>query len=93
MRMEQQPRWVRVIDKLIYVAIFGAVLMTIPQVLKIWVGKNASGVSVISWAAYFVNAFIWTLYGISRKDWPIIISSAGWLLLDALIVAGILMYG
>ena len=31
-------------------------LMTIPQVLTIWVGHRAAGVSLLSWSAYLISA-------------------------------------
>src|SRR5688572_701856 len=31
-------------------------VLTIPQVLSIWVGGNAGGVSLVSWGAYFCSA-------------------------------------
>ena len=34
-------------------------IMTVPQVLAIWVGHQAAGVSILSWSAYFVSALLW----------------------------------
>jgi uncharacterized protein with PQ loop repeat len=34
-------------------------LMTVPQVLTIWVGHQAGGVSVVSWSAYLLSAVLW----------------------------------
>ena len=33
-------------------------LMTIPQILTIWVGHQAAGVSVLSWSAYLLSAIL-----------------------------------
>lgn len=33
-------------------------LMTVPQVLTIWVGHQAAGVSVVSWSAYLLSAIL-----------------------------------
>ncbi len=33
-------------------------LMTIPQVLTIWLGHEAAGVSVASWSAYLLSAVL-----------------------------------
>ncbi len=67
--------------------------MTIPQILEIWINKNAMGVSIISWSAYIFTSAFWLVYGIARKDEPIIFSSAAWVVLDILIVIGTFMYG
>ena len=34
-------------------------LMTVPQVLTIWIGQQAAGVSVLSWSAYLLSAVLW----------------------------------
>ena len=33
-------------------------IMTVPQVLAIWVGHQAAGVSILSWSAYLVSPFV-----------------------------------
>jgi hypothetical protein len=35
--------------------------MTIPQVLTIWFGHQAAGVSLLSWSAYLVSAVLLVL--------------------------------
>ncbi len=85
-------KWKRIVDTLIYpIAMFGPI-MTIPQVWIIWVDKNAGGVSAVSWGAYMITAVFWLNYGIIHKEKPIIFSSCLWLVLEALIVTGTLMY-
>ena len=86
-------KWKNFMDRLIFFV--GAVgpLMTIPQVMKIWVDKNAAGVSLISWTTYLVTEIIWIIYGIMHKEKPIIITYTMWVLLDIMIVVGIILYG
>ena len=43
-------------------------LMTIPQVLTIWLSHQAAGVSLLSWSAYLVSAVIWFWFGIQKHD-------------------------
>lgn len=50
---EQAKRWM---DKLIVAASLFGPIMTIPQLAKIYIEKNAAGVSVVSWAAYLLVA-------------------------------------
>lgn len=38
-------------------------LMTVPQVLTIWVGQQAAGVSIVSWSAYLLSALLWFWFG------------------------------
>lgn len=81
------------LDKIIYLIVFGGIVMTLPQVIKIWIDKDAGGLSLVTWASYFVFAFVWLFYGIYHKDKPIIIGNVFWILFDALIVLGIIIYG
>jgi len=45
-------------DKLIVAASLFSPIMTIPQLAKSYIEKNAAGVSVISWAAYLLVAIV-----------------------------------
>lgn len=67
-------------------------LMTVPQVLTIWVGRNAGGVSLVSWVSYLVAACFWFVYGIQKRDKTIYLACVGWVLLDAAVVIGILIH-
>jgi len=68
-------------------------LMTIPQVLTIWLRHEAAGVSVVSWSAYLVSAALWLWYGIEQRDRNIYLPCIGWLVLDGAVIAGALAYG
>jgi uncharacterized protein with PQ loop repeat len=68
-------------------------LMTIPQVLTIWLRHEAAGVSLISWSAYLASAALWLWYGIERRDRNIYLPCIGWLALDAGVIVGVLVYG
>jgi hypothetical protein len=43
-------------------------IMIIPQVLNIWVGRRAAGVSLFSWSAYLASALLWLWHGIRQRD-------------------------
>ncbi len=68
-------------------------LMTVPQVLTIWVGHNAGGVSLVSWTGYLISACLWFVYGIQKKDKTIYLACIGWVVLDAAIVVGVIIHG
>ena len=86
-------KWKRLMDKLIYVVGIVGPLMTIPQVLKIWVDKNAGGISIISWLTYAVTSIFWIIYGIMHKERPIIFSSILLVIFNTLVVVGAMTYG
>ena len=67
-------------------------LMTVPQVLTIWVGGNASGVSLISWISYLIGACLWFVYGLQKNDKTIYLACVGWVLLDLAVVIGVVVY-
>jgi uncharacterized protein with PQ loop repeat len=68
-------------------------LMTVPQVLTIWVGHKAGGVSVVSWSAYLLSAVLWFWFGLQQRDKNIYLPCVGWVVLDAAVIAGALVYG
>ena len=68
-------------------------LMTVPQVLAVWVGRDAGGVSLASWLSYLLGACLWFVYGFQKRDKTIYLACIGWIVLDAAIVAGILVHG
>ena len=67
-------------------------LMTVPQVLTVWVGRDAGGVSLLSWAAYLFSACLWFVYGIQKRDKTIYLACIGWIALDALIIIGVMVH-
>ena len=68
-------------------------LMTIPQVLTIWIGQQAAGVSILSWSAYLASAILWLCFGMRKNDKNIYLTCVGWILLDAAVIAGAVVYG
>src|SRR5436305_8829425 len=67
-------------------------VMTVPQVLTIWVGHNASGVSLASWSAYLTSACLWLVYGLQKHDKTVYVACIGWIVLDAAIVVGVVIH-
>lgn len=68
-------------------------LMTVPQVLAVWIGRDAGGVSLVSWISYLVAACLWFVYGLQKRDKTIYLACIGWVVLDAAIVAGVIIHG
>jgi uncharacterized protein with PQ loop repeat len=68
-------------------------VMTIPQILTIWVGQQAAGVSVWSWSAYLLAAVLWFWFGIQKRDKNIYLPCVGWIGLDAAVIVGAIVYG
>ena len=68
-------------------------LMTIPQVLTIWIGQQAAGVSILSWSAYLVSAILWFWFGMQKKEKNIYLPCVGWIVLDLAVITGVIIYG
>lgn len=68
-------------------------VMTIPQVLTIWVSHRAAGISMVSWGAYLVSAAVWLWYGLQKRDKNIYLPCLGWIILDGAVIVGALVYG
>ncbi|HEY0856184.1 MAG TPA: hypothetical protein VGE16_03960 [Albitalea sp.] len=72
---------------------FFTLAMTLPQVFNVWVLRQASGVSVLSWSAYLLSAVLWFWYGLRQRDRNIYLPCVGWMILDAAVISGVLVHG
>ena len=68
-------------------------VMTVPQIITIWASRQAAGVSLLSWGAYWISALIWFWYGVQKRDRNIYLPCVGWLVLDGAVVVGAVIYG
>ena len=80
-------------DRVLYAFSIITILMTIPQVLSVWMNRSAEGVSLITWGTYLVSACVWLVHGLKQRDPTIYRACIAWILLDAAIVVGALVYG
>lgn len=80
------------VDKLVYISSILTPIFTLPQVLKIWIYKSASDVSLFTWGPYLVFAAIWLWYGILHKDKPLIVLNGGLVAVNVAIIVGILLF-
>lgn len=89
---KKDSKLINFFDKFVYVAGILGWIMTLPQLFNVWILKEIAGVSFITWVTYDLIALVWVGYGILHKDKHLVIIYSGWLVLDALIVMGILLY-
>jgi hypothetical protein len=64
---------------------------TVPQVWAVWTQSNTTGVSLLSWGAYFVAACLWLVDGLRKGDKTIWIACIGWVVLDGAVFLGVLL--
>ncbi len=77
----------------IFVVAVAEPLANIPQIFTVFYHQNAAGVSITSWALYFLFAATWLWYGIAFKIKPTIIGGALFMLTDICVIIGACMYG
>ncbi|MFW6285970.1 MAG: hypothetical protein ACOC16_02255 [Nanoarchaeota archaeon] len=80
------------IEKLAYIAGIASPIVTLPQLIQIWIFKDASGISLITWISYLLIVVIMTLYGIIHKEKPLIIMYGSLIMIDLLIIIGAIIY-
>lgn len=51
-------------------------LCNIPQVVKIIRTRKTEDVSTLTYCALLTGLILWTIYGILKTDWPVIIANA-----------------
>jgi len=93
--LEQYPhpdKYKRFLDKSIYAVGISGPLMTIPQLLSVWVEKSVDGLSLLSWSWYFITAIVWLIYAIVHKEKPLIVTNILWIIIHFFIVLGIIIY-
>jgi MtN3 and saliva related transmembrane protein len=64
----------------------------LPQLVKIIKEKKAEDISLLTIAILFTGLSLWTVYGVLKKDYIIIISNAFSLVVNVLIVIFTLKY-
>lgn len=79
-------------DRVLYAFSILTILMTIPQVLSVWMSRSAQGVSIITWGTYLASACVWLVHGIRKRDPTIYRACIAWIILDAAIVVGAIVF-
>jgi uncharacterized protein with PQ loop repeat len=82
----------RFYDKFIYLVVIIAPIANIPQLLKVWVEKDVSGVSSLSWFLFSGISITWLIYGILHRDKHILLMNAALMVIQALIALGAIIY-
>jgi uncharacterized protein with PQ loop repeat len=88
----QGPAAVGGLERILRLLSVVTMVMTVPQVLTIWIGGNAGGISLISWASYLFTACLWFVYGVRKRDKTIYLACTGWIFLDAAVVVGVIVH-
>jgi uncharacterized protein with PQ loop repeat len=83
---------IRFLDNmLLIIAVLGP-LSTIPQLTKIFISKNAAGVSTLTFGFFAAFDIPWIIYGMVHKEKPIVLAYTLWLIANLTIVIGTIIY-
>lgn len=56
-----------------YLAGVFTTIAAIPQIYKVWKTKQVEDISAKMFFTLFTGVALWTVYGIAKMDWPIIV--------------------
>lgn len=86
-------RFKRVVDYLVYAVTIFVPTMTALQASKIWLEKDAEGISIVTWGGFASANVVWILYGILHKEKPLIFMYISLFIFNVSIVIGAILYG
>jgi MtN3 and saliva related transmembrane protein len=58
-----------------------------PQILKLWKTRDASGVSLRTYAVTVTGFVLWTIYGVLLGSWPVAVSNTVCLVMSGAVLA------
>jgi len=68
-------------------------LASIPQVIKIFVKKNAKGVALTTYLILICVSTVWILYGLELRNIPILLTNGIGFVSFSLVIVGWILYG
>ncbi|MEI7719858.1 MAG: PQ-loop domain-containing transporter [bacterium] len=87
------PEWQkRILDRVMFGVAFVMPVVLLPQVIQLYVSKDAAGLSFVTWFFASLINFLWSLYGFVHKEKPLGIASTLVGVLNMSIAVGILLY-
>lgn len=80
-------------DRATFVVAILEPVITVPQVVTIFVNKTAAGVSLSTWVGYEVLTLVWLWYALVHKDKLIFLYQGLFFIIQTGVIIGGLMYG
>jgi MtN3 and saliva related transmembrane protein len=77
------------------IGLFAGICVTIsviPQIIKVWKTKKVKQISLLTFGILTFGIAIWIVYGILKKDLPIIVTNSVSLFLNLIMVYFLLYY-
>lgn len=79
-------------DYIIYFFMVATPLFEIPQIYTIYSQKSAQGVSLLTWGFFFMASFVWLSYALKNKLVPLMVTYSLYIVMEAIIITGIVLY-
>jgi uncharacterized protein with PQ loop repeat len=79
-------------DYVVYFFMIATPLFELPQAYTIYSSKSAESVSPYTWGFFFLASMVWLTYAVKNRLKPLIIMYSMYLLVEASIVTGIILY-
>jgi MtN3 and saliva related transmembrane protein len=68
-------------------------LANVPHIIKIFKGRSAKDISIITNLIFVTSSVVWLLYGFQLESYPLIIANIIYIITYGLIVFGWMVYG
>ncbi len=68
-------------------------LTAIPQIIKLWTTRDASGLSILMWIFMFMLCIPLIIYGVVHKEKVITVMNIMWAAVDIVVIIGIIIFG
>lgn len=85
-------KWINRLDTLVLIIGIIGPLSILPQIFKIFVEHDASGLSIYTWSFFIMMNIPWIAYGVLHKEKVIYIAHSLWLISHVIVLIGIVMY-
>ena len=69
-----------------YIAATLTTLSFLPQVIKTWKTSSTKDISLAMFIAFCAGVFLWAVYGVMIRSWPVIIANSVVLVLGGIIL-------
>lgn len=95
-KVVEEPKWKQHYANFMMVWAVVSHVSLLLQSIKIYVGKDASGVSLETYILFMVSSTIWMIYGffvLTPRNWVIIMSSLTAISINISILVGVIKYG
>lgn len=80
------------LDVLMYPVAIASPLAMVPQVLQIFVTRDASSLSLSTWAIFAALNVVWILYARVHRETPVLVTNVMMVILNSAVVVGIILY-